>query len=88
MKLTQPRSIVKKTLVTLKIDISRWNMTALQALLRGIERHHGSLGFTMTAGNIMVWQIYIDSFDPLYCFQFHFYYRQESLLLLSSALFL
>jgi hypothetical protein len=66
MKHIQPRSIVKKTLVTLKIDISRWNMTALQALLRGIERHHGSLGFTMTAGNVMVWQIYIDSFDPVY----------------------
>lgn len=66
MKPTQFRSAVNKTLVTLKIDVSRWNMTALQALLRGIERHHGGVGFSAMAGNHMTWQLYIDSFDPVY----------------------
>lgn len=66
MKPTQLRLAVDKTLVTLKIDVSRWNMTALQALLRGIERHHGSVGFSAMSGNHMIWQLYIDSFDPVY----------------------
>lgn len=66
MKSTQFRSAVNKTLVTLKIDVSRWNMTALQALLRGIERHHGGVGFSAMSGNHMTWQLYIDSFDPVY----------------------
>jgi hypothetical protein len=66
MKPTQLRLAVNKTLITLKIDVSRWNMTALQGLLRGIERHHSSVGFSAMSGNQMIWQLYVDSFDSTY----------------------
>ena len=66
MRPTKLRLTVHKWLVTLKIDVSRWNMTALQALLRGIERHHGAIGFSAISENQMVWQLYVDSLDLLY----------------------
>lgn len=66
MKPTGLRLAVNKWLVTLKIDVSRWNMTALQALLRGIERHHGAIGFSAMAGNEMIWQLYVNTMDRPY----------------------
>jgi hypothetical protein len=50
-------------LITLKADLTKQSLTELNKLLRTFERHVGAVGFTSTANNTLIWQVYVDSFD-------------------------
>jgi len=63
MSFTTPRSTIQKVLITLKADLSRQSLTELNKLLRTIELKVGSVGFTTTANNMLIWQAYVDNFD-------------------------
>jgi hypothetical protein len=47
----------------LKADLSKQSLTELNKLLLKIERQLGTVGFTSTANNTLLWQAYVDSFD-------------------------
>jgi len=63
MKPILNRLTVKKTMVTLHIDMALVNQDELFRLLRKLEIEHKSAAFHTLAGSTLVWQLIVDDFD-------------------------
>jgi len=53
-------------MITLIIDPSTYSHAELTALLRSLEHASKSVAFSALTGNQLVWQIIVESFDPVF----------------------
>lgn len=58
----QGRSAIRKTMVTLHVDMRMVNGETYR-LLRGLEHKFRATAFSTVAGHTLVWQLIVDQFD-------------------------